>query len=61
MPDKMERRDFLKTVGLGAAALALPGCAALSGLLGGREAPKRPNIVVALCDDLGGKEQHGRV
>ncbi len=49
----LKRSDFLKAMGLGAAALALPGCAGVSGLLGGRKAPKRPNIVVVLCDDLG--------
>ncbi len=45
-----KRREFLKAAGLGAAALALPGCAAL---WRGKEAPKRQNIVVVLCDDLG--------
>lgn len=47
----MKRRDFLKTASLGAAALALPGCAGI--LPGQGEQQKRPNIVVVLCDDLG--------
>ncbi len=45
----MNRRSFLKTLGLGAAALAAPGCAAFAA------APaRRPrNIVFILADDLG--------
>ncbi len=43
------RRDFLRTAGLGAAALAFrmrPGFA-------GTQVLDRPNIIIALCDDLG--------
>ncbi len=44
----MERRDFLKSMGLGAAALALPGlgCASPNG-------GKNPNIIFVMADDLG--------
>ena len=49
----MNRRDFLKAVGLGAASLALPGCIGVSGRLAGEGAGDKPNIVIALCDDLG--------
>lgn len=45
----MNRRMFLKSLGLGAAALALPGCASARA-----NTIKRPrNIVLILADDLG--------
>lgn len=47
------RRDFLKTLGLGAAALAVPGCANVLDRPGGSEGPRRPNIIFILADDLG--------
>ncbi len=44
------RRDFIKAMGLGVAALAVPGCAGTSGLrAGGR---RRPNIVLMMADDM---------
>jgi len=45
------RRDFLKVMGFGAAALALPGCSSASGLRAGRA--KRPNIILIMADDMG--------
>ncbi|HUW18855.1 MAG TPA: sulfatase-like hydrolase/transferase [Sedimentisphaerales bacterium] len=46
------RRDFLKTVGLGAASLLLPGCT--HGLKSsGKDRRKLPNIVFIMADDLG--------
>jgi len=46
----MLRRDFLKTVGLGAAALAVPGCAKVEEGRGGKRG-KRPNILYIMSDD----------
>ncbi len=42
----MNRRDFLKIAGLGTAGLALPH-------LAWPQAPRQPNIIVILADDLG--------
>jgi len=39
----------MRTIGAGAAALAVPGCAGLAG----RSRPGKPNIVYILADDLG--------
>lgn len=48
MKAKLKRRDFLKTVGMGAAALSLPslkwGC---------KKTTRRPNIIYIMADDLG--------
>ena len=45
------RRDFLKTAALGAASLALPGCA--DQLAGSHTTARRPNIIFIMADDLG--------
>ena len=44
------RRDFLKTAALGAAAATLHGC---SGAAHNRSAPRKPNIIFIMADDLG--------
>jgi len=50
------RRDFLKSLTLGAAAVALPGCAIKRSTAG---APaKRPNILLIMIDDLGWMDLH---
>ena len=41
------RRHFLRTLGQGAAALALPGV-----LLGGQGEPRKPNVLFIAVDDL---------
>ena len=45
------RRDFLKTVGVGAASLAVPGCASFTQQFVGESAKNRPNILFCLADD----------
>jgi arylsulfatase A len=47
----MNRRDFIKTVSCGAAALAMPGCNSVSGLPAGRN--RQPNIILIMADDIG--------
>jgi len=47
----MERRDFLRAVGVGAATLALPGCVKTSRRSIRKN--KQPNIIYILADDLG--------
>jgi len=49
----MTRRDALRAAGLGLVSLSIPGRATGAGALGESAAPKRPNIIIALCDDLG--------
>jgi len=45
------RRDFLKTIGLGAASLAMSGCLGAAQRRGRRG--KGPNIIVMMSDDMG--------
>jgi len=50
------RRDFLRAVGLGAAAMAVQGCAGPSGRGSRKILADDPNIVFVLADDLGWAE-----
>jgi len=45
------RRGFLKTIGLTAAALTVPGCT--GALRSFADKGKRPNIVLIMADDMG--------
>ena len=47
------RRDFLKTVGLGAAAVALSGCAGVFARQDMQRGAGKPNIILIMADDLG--------
>jgi len=49
----MDRRGFLKIVGLGAASLAMPGCASASRRRANPSPANKPNIVFIIVDDMG--------
>jgi len=49
----MNRRELLKAMGIGAAALAAPGCASLARRPAARTSGTSPNFIVILVDDLG--------
>ena len=53
MNNILERRDFLKVVGLGAASFAVPSCTSLSDRLAGKTPARKPNIVFIMADDIG--------
>jgi len=46
----MNRREFLRTIGCGAAALSMPGC---NSLRKAGQANARPNFIIFLADDMG--------
>ena len=50
---KMNRRQFIKVLGLGAGALALPGCGGAGDLNNSKPSSRKPNFVIIFCDDLG--------
>ncbi|MHC4111050.1 MAG: sulfatase-like hydrolase/transferase [Planctomycetota bacterium] len=47
------RRDFLKTVGLSAASLVVPGCASPAQQLSPRASTGKPNFIIIFTDDQG--------
>ncbi len=51
-----DRRQFLKTAGLGAAGLAISGCLDSSKLFSKQSIKKRPNILFCIADDWGPKQ-----
>ena len=53
MNKNLNRRNFLKAMGLGAAGLTLPGCTDASWLLVHEASSDKPNIVFIMVDDMG--------
>jgi len=53
MSDNMNRREFLRTAGLVAAALAMPGCGGDFRQASGGKSTDKPNVVIIFCDDVG--------
>jgi arylsulfatase A len=49
----MNRRGFLKAMGLGAVALAMPGCTVAIRQISGKPSVDKPNVIVVFCDDVG--------
>jgi len=49
----MNRRNFLKIIGMGLASLTIPSCADASRSSAGRSAGKKPNIIFIMADDMG--------
>ena len=49
----VNRREFIKCMGAGAAALAISGCVSLSESKSQGASAKIPNFVIIFCDDLG--------
>src|SRR5210317_1446886 len=47
------RRDFLKSIGLAAASLAIPGCANGYQRSAGKASADKPNFVIIFADDQG--------
>ncbi len=47
------RRDFLKTLGLGAASLVVPGCASQAQQIPPRVSTGKPNFIIIFTDDQG--------
>src|SRR4030042_6890893 len=48
---KMNRREFFRALGIGAASLGLSGCASASERSNGKASKERPNILFCLADD----------
>ncbi|UCF13972.1 MAG: sulfatase-like hydrolase/transferase [Phycisphaerales bacterium] len=53
MKVRMDRRQFIKSVSLGTAALAATGCLDTKGRHSGGNAGRKPNIILIMADDIG--------
>ena len=53
MESKMNRREFVKAMGVGVAALAVTGGGGGAKFSKGRSVSDRPNFVIVFCDDAG--------
>jgi len=50
---RLNRRSFLKSMGLAAAVLAVPGCGSASLRVSDKGSSDKPNFVIIFCDDAG--------
>jgi len=53
MNNILNRRDFVKAMGLTVASLALPGCGGASKLSSDEQDSKKPNVIFIIVDDMG--------
>src|SRR4030042_1304717 len=53
MHTRVNRREFLKTIGITPAAVAVPGCAGSLKTAGKGDGDDQPNFVVIFVDDMG--------
>jgi len=53
MNPELNRREFLKAIGLGAASITAGGCAEWAGRFSGSEPLEKPNFIVIFTDDQG--------
>jgi len=53
MSDNLNRRQFLRTAGFTAAALAMPGCRSDLQWESEEKSTDKPNVVIVFCDDVG--------
>ena len=53
MRPAMNRRQFIKALGVAAGALALPGCVSSGKSDTSKASSKKPNFVIIFCDDMG--------
>ncbi|MBA7687452.1 hypothetical protein ES703_95915 [subsurface metagenome] len=49
----MNRREFIKAMSFGAAALTMPGCVGVAGRISGNVSVDKPNFIIIFCDDAG--------
>ena len=49
----IDRRQFIKALGIAAGAAVLPGCGNTFESSGSRQTSKKPNFVIIFADDLG--------
>jgi len=53
MRENLNRREFLRSIGLTAAAITLPGCEGNIRQTTAKKSTDKPNVVIIFCDDVG--------